>query len=157
MNFYFKKLSCLLWIVLGTSLTTLTYATDMTYVTFDKILFGTISCRSMPEPEFNLTCGAMKEQFVRLSGWKRIDESGQDSEISEITAYVELDPIMYVHNYAIHHSDGFNECRKAILLVKSDPIKWDLRVGTESEYRRILSCEAVNYDLMKQYHAEKQI
>lgn len=136
-------------------------SSELSYITFDKVLFGIFNCSSPDYPRTNIACHIRnRHQNLNISGWKRISSTGENSETSDTVSFVELNASFYMSDSSVEHFyHGLDSCLTAINLVKSNPIKWDLRIGIDvgNWSNRLYSCEAINSDLMKQYHAEKQI
>ncbi len=128
------------------------------YLVFDKILSGVTSCFEKDDPLTNLQCNRDRGYFV-LSGWVRVGQDGLPSDIGESSVFMELDFLFYRSDRSgVQEEAGVSYCRKAITLVKSNPEKWDLKIGSSNSNgieKTIYYCEVINQSLMKQYYAEQ--
>lgn len=145
-----KKRYLLVCIVLMMSKSALVSGDDLNYLVFDKILFGTFTCKSPSDETYNMIC---PKKYLQVSGWVRDGSDGVPVEISEVTMYAEVSGNIFSSSLD-DTGYGLKECEKAINLVKSNPGKWDLKVGRNSY--SIVYCEVFNQLLMQQYYAEQE-
>lgn len=148
-----KKVYLLICIALLIPKSVLAESNDQEYYVFDKLLYGNYSCiRDTVEPQ-NAWCNM--ERFIHLSGWLREGSEEIPADISETTVFSEISAEFFLHSSKIEENHYLKECSRAINLVKSNPSKWDLKIGIYSSY--ILNyCEAVNQSLVQQYYAEQE-
>ncbi len=128
---------------------------NLNYHVFDKVLYGRLSCYPEGLPAMNVSCPS---RYVDISGWVREALEDVPAEISEVTVFTKIVGEFFVNRESTLEGEyGLNECRRAINLVKSNPAKWDLRLGfLESTPDAIVYCEAFNQSLMQQYYAEQE-
>ncbi len=131
----------------------LAVSSEQDYHVFDKLLHGTYSCiRNTVEPA-STKCYIV-DQYIHLSGWVREGSEEVPADISETTVFSEISAQFYLHSSTIEETYYLKECSRGMSLVKSNPNKWDLKVGINST--GILTyCEAVNQSLVQQFYAEQ--
>lgn len=123
------------------------------YYVFDKLLHGTYSCIRDTSVPYNMGCDI--PQYIHLSGWMREGSEEVPADISETTVYAEISAEFFLNRVKIDEFYTLKECKRAMNLVKSNPSKWDLKIGTS--WSNVLTyCEAVNQSLMQQYYAEQE-
>ncbi len=130
---------------------------DLKYLVFDKVLSGTTSCFDKSISPWNFMCSLDEMHFI-LSGWVRVGQDGLPSDVGDSSVFMELDSVFYDRGRSYGLEDvSVSYCRKAITLVKSNPSKWDLKIGIQDGWSNTIRyCEAINQSLMKQYYAEQE-
>jgi len=99
-------------------------------------------------------CGAVK--YIHFSGWVRESFGDVPADISETTVYTEISSdLYYTPSTQLESEYRFKACGKAMSLVKSNPSKWDLKIGINGS-GTLMYCEALNQSLVQQYYAEQQ-
>ncbi|MEH6347442.1 MAG: hypothetical protein V7785_20260 [Bermanella sp.] len=151
---FIKKAYLIAYFTLLILKSALAESSDQSYYIYDKLLHGTYSCiRDTVEP-MNTEC-YVDRKYIHLSGWLRRGSEEIADDISDTTFFFAISAEFFLHSSTVEENHYLKECSRAMNLVKSNPNKWDLKIGINSS-DILIYCEAVNQSLMQQYYSEQE-